>query len=289
MGEVGMSGMVGVIGGTGLYRMEGLSDARSVSVTTPFGPPSAPVVIGMIGGRQAAFLPRHGIEHAFLPSEINYRANIWALKSLGVTSIIGVSATGSLVQELPPGELVLPTQFLDMTRGKRSATFFGEGVIAHVSTADPVCPGLVTALCQAGQARAIRLPRDQVYACVEGPRFGTRAESLFLKSAGAHLVGMTAVPEAFLAREAQICYATLSVVTDYDCWHESDTEHANAELVLTHYRSSLGRVQAVLLATLEQYREQADCLCRRSLRHAVMTPDDRQSDAHREWLRVLRE
>lgn len=283
------SGIVGLIGGTGLYQMEGLVEVESVPISTPFGQPSAPVLLGKIGTRQVAFLPRHGNTHGLLPSEINFRANIWALKSIGVKSIIAVSATGSLVQELAPGELVLPHQILDMTRGKRNTTFFGEELIAHVSTADPICPSVSDALYWAGQSQGMRLPRDQVYACVEGPRFGTRAESRYLKSTGAHLVGMTIVPEAFLAREAQICYATLAVVTDYDCWHESPSEHANAEQVLAHYRGSLGRVQSLLKSALDQYVEVAECGCRRSLRHAVMTPEERLSPANVELLRVLRE
>ena len=198
--------MIGIIGGTGLYQMDELQVTEVREVTTPFGSPSSPIVLGMLQGRNVAFLARHGLHHDLLPSEINYRGNIWALKSLGVRTIVGVSAVGSLREEIRPGDLALSSQYLDFTKGLRASTFFGRGLIAHVSTANPTCSATAALIARAARALELTIHEDKTHACIEGPRFGTRAESHLLRSSGADLVGMTNVPEVFLACEAQLGY-----------------------------------------------------------------------------------
>src|SRR6185437_10884827 len=196
--------MIGIIGGTGLYQMDELRVTDVREAATPFGSPSSPIVLGVLQDRDVAFLARHGLHHNLLPSEINYRGNVWALKSLGVRTILGVSAVGSLREEIRPGDLALPSQYLDFTKGLRASTFFGRGLVAHVSTAHPTCRSTAAVVARTARALELRLHEDKTYACIEGPRFGTRAESFFLRTAGADLVGMTNVPEAFLACEAQL-------------------------------------------------------------------------------------
>ncbi len=264
--------MIGIIGGTGLYAMQELAATRAHTVSTPFGAPSAPLVTGTLRGREVAFLARHGLEHQLLPGEINFRANIWALKSLGVRTVIGVSAVGSLRQEIRPGDLAVPSQYLDFTKGTRVASFFGAGLVAHISSAQPTCRATAALIARVARAQGVALHDDKTYACVEGPRLGTRAESLFLRTAGADLVGMTNVPEAFLALEAQLGYCTIAVVTDYDCWLEDPTQHASADQILSLFRGSLGSVQQLLAASVAEYREDESRPCRRSLRGALVTP-----------------
>jgi 5'-methylthioadenosine phosphorylase len=208
---------IGIIGGSGLYEMEGFIASRSVSVSTPFGPPSDRIVLGELGGVPAAFLPRHGRGHWISPSELNFRANVYALKTLGVEAIIAVSAVGSLRAEIAPGHLVIPDQFIDRTRG-RISTFFGDGVVAHVSFGDPMCPRLCAALATAGRSLGTTVHPSGTYLCMEGPQFSSRAESELYRTWGAHIIGMTNLQEAKLAREAQVCFATIAMVTDYDCW-----------------------------------------------------------------------
>lgn len=280
---------LGIIGGTGLYKMEGLEVHDSKSVNTPFGEPSAPIVLGSIEGENVAFLPRHGLHHQFLPSEINYRANIWALKSLGVRQVVGVSATGSLSKDVAPGDLAIPSQYLDFTKGRRDHTFFGRGVSAHISTAEPSCRRLSRAVIEKAYALDTKIHPDQTYACVEGPRLGTRAESVFLKQAGCHLVGMTNVPEAFLAREAQLCYCTIAIATDYDCWLEDPSQHASVDQVMSLYRANLGRIQKLLRAVLNGDLSEEGCSCRRSLEFAVMTPESELSSEQKAYLAFLKE
>ncbi|MDQ3556999.1 MAG: S-methyl-5'-thioadenosine phosphorylase [Gemmatimonadota bacterium] len=281
--------MIGIIGGTGLYRMEGLEVRERREFQTPFGVPSAPLVVGELGGQPVAFLPRHGEEHQLLPSEIPYRANLWALKSVGVRRVVGVSATGSLALEIEPGDLAIPTQYFDWTRGRRAATFFGDGLVAHVSTAEPTCPALASRVAGTADALGTRLHRDRTYACVEGPRLGTRTESLFLQNAaGCHLVGMTNVPEAFLAREAQLCYCTVAIATDYDCWLDDPARHASVEQILPLYQANLGRIQAILARLLADAAPLEPCGCRSALRHAVLTPESALSAEQRHILDFLR-
>lgn len=281
--------MIGIIGGTGLYQIEGLEVLDSRNVETPFGSPSAPVLLGRFGSERVAFLPRHGAQHQILPSEINFRANIWALKSVGVRRIFSVSAVGSLAQGIEPGGLVVPNQYFDFTKGRRVATFFGDGLVAHVSTAEPSCPTLAGRVLAAAKRLDHPVHQEKTYACVEGPRLGSRAESFFLRGAQCHVVGMTNVPEAFLAREAQLCYCTIAVVTDYDCWLDDPTQHATVDKVIALYKKNLGRVQAILKEVLNQHAGNDTCECRNALQYAVLTPENALSDEKRKLLEFLRE
>ena len=280
---------IAVIGGTGLYDMPGLTEVKWQTVSTPFGEPSGPITLGRLGSQNVAFLPRHGSQHQLLPSEINFRANIWALKSVGVTQILSVSAVGSLVLEVEPASLAIPSQYIDFTKGKRQHTFFGEGLVAHISTAHPSCASLSQAVVQAAKEKTTRIHAGKLtYVCVEGPRLGTQAESAFLKNAGGHIVGMTNIPEAFLAREAQICYCTIAVVTDYDCWLDDPSQHASVDQVIALYKKNLNRVQAILEDVLSHPVEGKNCTCRSALQFAVMTPDSVITPAKRELLNLLR-
>ncbi len=279
--------MIGIIGGTGLYAMPELRSPQAEEITTPFGPPSAPLIRGTLHGREVAFLARHGLNHQLLPGEINFRANVWALKSIGVRTIIGVSAVGSLREEIRPGELAVPSQYLDFTKGRRIGSFFGNGLVGHVSSAQPTCratAGLITAV---ARAAGITTHPDKTYACIEGPRLGTRAESLFLRSAGADLVGMTNVPEAFLALEAQIGYATIAVVTDYDCWLDDPAQHVSVDQVLEQFRGNLARVQRLLADVAGQYRDDESRPCRRALRGAIVTARELMTAEQRALIEML--
>ena len=284
--------MIGIIGGTGLYQIDVLTEIESRTVETPYGAPSGPVLIGTISseGRKSriAFLPRHGIHHQLLPSEINFRANIWALKSVGVRQILSVSAVGSLTENIRPGDLALPDQYLDFTKGRRAGSFFGDGLVAHISTAEPSCHALAERVMQAAHAQDVSIHRPATYACVEGPRLGTRAESFLLRNSGCHLVGMTNVPEVFLAREAQLCYTTIAVVTDYDCWLDDPSQHATVDKVIELYKANLNRVQAVLRAVLSSSTDFASCTCAQALNGAVMTSEESLSDEKRRIIAFLR-
>lgn len=209
-----------VVGGSGFYEMPGLSDVREMVVDTPFGAPSDAIRVGTLEGRRVAFLARHGPGHRLLPSELPQRANFWALRSLGVERVLAISAVGSLQDDCHPGDIVVVDQFIDRTRGARPSTYFGDGVVAHVGFADPVCPVLRAAAISAGSAAGARVIERGTYVCIEGPAFGTRAESMLYRGWGAAVVGMTALPEAKIAREAEICYAVVAAVTDYDAWHD---------------------------------------------------------------------
>ncbi|HET9105853.1 MAG TPA: S-methyl-5'-thioadenosine phosphorylase [Steroidobacteraceae bacterium] len=279
--------MIGIIGGTGLYRMEGLEVTRSTDIETPFGRPSGPVMLGRLGGRDIAFLPRHGLRHDLLPSEINFRANIWALKTVGVRTIIGVSAVGSLREEIRPGDLALPSQYLDFTKGLRPASFFGNGLVAHVSTAHPTCARTAALIARVAESLGQPIHRDKTYACVEGPRLGTRAESFWLRGAGADLVGMTNVPEAFLALEAQLGYCVITVATDYDCWLDDASQHVSAEQVIGQFKESLGRVQKLIAKAAAQYEEDESRPCRQALKSAMLTPRDQLTPEQRKLLDFL--
>ena len=212
--------MVGVIGGSGLYEMEGLEAVQTVSVTTPFGDPSDSFIVGRLEGVKIAFLPRHGKGHRIQPSSLNFRANIFGMKKLGVQWIIGVSAVGSMKESIHPGDMVIPNQFIDQTKG-RPSTFFSDGIVGHVSFADPVCPVLGSILQEAGKEVGATIHKNGTYLCIEGPQFSTRAESKLYRTWGVDIIGMTNLPEAKLAREAEICYSTIAFATDYDCWHET--------------------------------------------------------------------
>ena len=278
--------MIGIIGGSGLYKMEGLEGVREHVIDTPFGKPSGPVVVGKWNQQPVVFLARHGQQHSFLPGEINFRANIWALKSLGVTQVVSVSAVGSLESDIHPGDLAVVGQYIDWTRGKREGTFFGNGVIAHVSMAVPVCPAISKLVFEKANRIAKKVHSGKTYACIEGPRFGTRAESHLLRSWGAQLVGMTNVPEAFLAREAQMCYSSLGVVTDFDCWMEDEESHVSASKMLELYRENLVKVQNIL-KEMATPMAQTDCPCRTALQGGLLTPMTSLPKETQKWVEVL--
>lgn len=281
--------MIGIIGGTGLYKIEELTNVEALEVNTPFGPPSAPMTVGRWGDQKVAFLPRHGTSHQLLPSEINFRANIWALKASGVRQVFSVSAVGSLEKEIRPGDLSLPNQYIDFTKGIRERTFFGKGLVAHASTAEPVCSYLSSMTRKTAEAvSSIRVHSKKTYACVEGPRLGTRAESFHLQGAGAHLVGMTNVPEVFLAREAQLCYCTIAVITDYDCWLDDPAEHASVDKVIELYRKNIGHVQEILKSTIQKLGANDGCTCRHSLKFSLLTQESSLSEENKKILEVLR-
>lgn len=274
---------VAIIGGTGLYNLEGLEVTGEKIVETPFGTPSAPLVFGRAGAHDVIFLPRHGDRHHLIPSEVNYRANIWALKAAGATSLISVSAVGSLREELAPGGLALPTQYIDMAMGTRAKSFFGDGVVGHVSTASVTNSALHERIAGAARDCSVDLHTDKTYLCVEGPRFGTRAESFWWRSAGADVVGMTQVPEVFLAREAQLAAATICVVTDYDCWLDDPAHHVTVQQVIARYGEALGKVKQVLFGVLSkpvEVERPSD------LRASIMTPEPLWGDK-RDMLDVL--
>ncbi|PCJ98496.1 MAG: 5'-methylthioadenosine phosphorylase [Zetaproteobacteria bacterium] len=281
--------MLAIIGGSGLYALEELNVIAGHSINTPFGKPSAPIIEGKALGSSVLFLPRHGRNHEFLPSEVNYRANIFALKKLGATTILSISASGSLQEEIAPGDLALASQYFDHTRGKREASFFGKGVTAHISTAAPTCPVLASDVLKAAKDTGLDLHSDKTYACVEGPRLGTKAESNFLRgAAGCDIVGMTNVPEAFLAREAQMGYVTLAIATDYDCWREDPDEHVSVEAVFAVYFENIDKIKTLILKLLENGISETPQNIRTALKGAVMTPDERLNDEQKEWLNVLR-
>src|SRR3981189_3165045 len=279
--------MIGIIGGSGLYAMRELGTPRAHTVTTPFGAPSSPLRTGTLHGREVAFLARHGLQHQLLPGEINFRANIWALKSLGVRTLIGVAAGGGRRRGSRPRGPAPASQALAFPRGARAASFFGGGLVAHISSAQPTCRATAALIARVARAGSMALHEDKTYACVEGPRLGTRAESLFLRNAGADLVGMTNVPEAFLALEAQLGYCTIAVATDYDSWLEDPAQHASAEQILQLLPARLGRVQALTAATVAEYREDESRPCRQALRGALLTPREQLNAAQRALLEFL--
>lgn len=281
--------MLAVIGGSGLYALDGLKVEKEHDVETPFGKPSAPIVQGQYQGQSLLFLSRHGPGHKYLPHEVNYRANIFALKKLGARRVFGVSAAGSLREELKPGDLALASQYFDHTRGKRDFTFFGNGIAGHVSMANPACPALSGDIDAAAKRINHPLHVGKTYACVEGPRLGTRAESFFLRGAvKADLVGMTNVPEVFLAREAQMAYATICLVTDYDCWMDDPAQHVSVEKFFEVYGGALEKAKSVLAELLrEPFTDTPDDI-RYALKTSILTPDDVINAEQKEWLDVLR-
>lgn len=280
--------MLAIIGGTGLYDLAGMQVQSEASPDTPFGRASGPVLQGRLHGREILFLARHGAGHRLLPHEVNYRANVFALKRAGATQILGFSAVGSLAERLAPGDLAMPSQYFDWTRGPRERTFFGHGVAAHVSTAMPVSGHLVNWVATRAKALGITLHTDLTYACVEGPRLGTRAESHFMRGAGCHLVGMTNVPEVFLAREAQMGYATVGIVTDYDCWMDDPSKHVSVSAIFELYGQSLAKARRLLDALLATPFPEPEAAIRQALQSAVLTPDAALDATQREWMAVLR-
>ncbi len=260
---------LGIIGGSGLYGMEGLKKTREVAVRTPFGKPSDNYLVGELDGRPVAFLARHGRKHMILPSELNFRANIYGFKLLGVERILSVSAVGSLKEELKPLEFLIPDQFFDRTRG-RISTFFGDGVVAHVSFSHPICPVLMTVLAQACQRAGVGVHRGGTYVCMEGPAFSTLAESQAYRKLGFDVIGMTNLQEAKLAREAETCYATVAMITDYDCWHPQHEAVTGLE-VLENLRRNIANVQNVIREAVRLVPEGRECKCGRALAQAIVT------------------
>lgn len=262
----------GIIGGSGLYGFAGLQNVETIEVDTPFGKPSSPIVIGEVKGKKLAFLARHGIGHILSPSEVNYRANIYAFKELGIGKIISVSAVGSLRADYAPGHIVVPDQVFDFTKG-RQRSFFGDGIVAHISTAEPFCPKLSAQLLKALREQDVVVHEGGTYITIEGPRFSTRGESNTFRSWGMSLVGMTASPEVFLAREAEICYATMAHVTDYDCWHISE-EPVTVEMVINTLSHNTAVAQNTLVRMVDLLSEDNGseaCECEDALKNAIMT------------------
>lgn len=280
--------MLGIIGGTGLYKLDWVKFTQEQDIVTPFGRPSSLLKVGNVGDTSVAFLPRHGEGHTILPSEINYRANIWALKSLGVNRIISLSATGSLKDDIRPGEFALPDQYFDFVKDGRPKSFFGNGLVAHISTAEPVCAILRNEIASTGKELGVTIHDKKTYACVDGPRLGTRAESFFLRgAAGCDLVGMTNVPEVFLAREAQICYSTIAIPTDYDCWKDDPGEHVNIDQLLKRYAASLDTANQLLRHIIEQHDHGIGCECQQSLKGSLMFDPNLIKGKSKQMLDVL--
>lgn len=281
--------MLSIIGGSGLYELDGLEIIKEHELSTPFGKPSSLVTEGDYQGQKIFFLSRHGKGHKLLPHEVNYRANVYALKSLGATKILSISASGSLREKLKPGELALVSQYFDHTRGKRDYSFFGDGIAAHVSTAEPACPSLTKDLLNAAKKIGQPLHQNATYGCVEGPRLGTKAESFFLRdSAKCDLVGMTNVPEAFLAREAQMAYCTLSIITDYDCWMEDPTQHVSVEKFFETYGLALEKAKAIIFELIKNPLNPSTDKIRKSLEMSILTPESALDEKQKAWLKVLR-
>jgi 5'-methylthioadenosine phosphorylase len=281
--------MLAIIGGSGLYQLDELSIENEHVMETPFGRPSGPIIQGSYQGRSVLFLARHGLNHQLLPHEVNYRANIFALKSLGARRVLGISAAGSLREDLKPGDLAIATQYFDHTRGKRAYSFFGNGVAAHVSTAYPVCAVLAADIQNAAARIDQPLHQNKTYACVEGPRLGTRAESFFLRdSAKCDLVGMTNVPEVFLAREAQMAYCTICLVTDFDCWMDDPSQHVSVEKFFATYQGAMTNAKAILPELLRAPFTDTPTEVREALAGSVLTPDEALTDEQKQWLSVLR-
>ena len=276
---------IGIIGGSGLYAMPGLTSVREEIVRTPFGEPSDAFVLGELEGRRVAFLARHGRGHKLLPSELNFRANIYAMKKLGVERILSVSAVGSLKEEHKPTDFVIPDQFIDRTT-RRISTFFGDGVVAHVAFGDPVCGVIAKTLAEVCKAEGIVAKEGGTYVNMEGPQFSTRAESNLYRSWGADVIGMTNLQEAKLAREAEICYATVAMVTDYDCWHDGHDAVTVEQIVAVLHQNAANAAKVVKAAVMALPKKR-DCGCASALKHAILTSPDAIPEATKEKLELL--
>ncbi|MBI5789339.1 MAG: S-methyl-5'-thioadenosine phosphorylase [Candidatus Schekmanbacteria bacterium] len=276
---------IGIIGGSGLYAMEGLQKLKPVKVKTPFGDPSDDYMKGVLEGKEVVFLPRHGRGHRILPSELNYRANIYGFKKLGVDRIISVSAVGSMREEIKPLDIVIPDQFFDRTKD-RPCTFFGEGVVGHVSFADPICNELAGILYQAGKSVECRIHLGGTYICIEGPQFSSRAESRIYRQWGVDVIGMTNLTEAKLAREAEICYTTMALATDYDVWHDSE-EDVTAEAIIAILHKNVANAQKLIINALKLMPKTSSCNCKNALKDAIITAPDLIPDQTRKNLNVI--
>jgi 5'-methylthioadenosine phosphorylase len=276
---------IGIIGGSGLYSMPGFTAQEEANIETPFGHPSDNYILGELAGRQVAFLARHGRGHRLSPSELNFRANIYGMKSLGVERIISLSAVGSLKEEHRPQEFVIPDQFFDRTRG-RVSTFFGEGLVAHISFADPVCPELSKVVAQACRAAGVNVKEGGTYLCMEGPAFSTKAESNVYRSWGMDVIGMTNLQEAKLAREAEICYVTVAMVTDYDCWHP-DHDAVTVNDIIANLVKNASNACAVVAEAVAEMPATRSCQCGSALAHAILTDRAMVPETTRQKLGLL--
>jgi len=276
---------IGIIGGSGLYDIPGLEEKRERQIDTPFGSPSDAYILGRLEGKRVAFLARHGRGHRILPTELNFRANIYGFKMLGVKRLLSASAVGSLKLEHKPMDFVLPDQFVDRTR-QRVSTFFGEGIVVHISFADPICSQLAQQVEVAAGRITFPIKRGGSYVCIEGPAFSTRAESELYRSWGMDLIGMTNLQEAKLAREAEICYVTIAMVTDYDCWHEEE-EPVTVGVLLGYLEKNSGNAQNLIKEVLKILSDQFDCPCQHALQDAIITQPDVIPETTKEKLKVV--
>jgi len=263
---------IGIIGGSGLYDMAEVTDRTDVTLSTPFGDPSGPYLLGTLRSKRVAFLSRHGAGHRLSPSELNYRANIFGMKMLGVEYLLSASAVGSLKEELPPLDIVMPDQFIDRTKG-RISTFFGRGLVAHVAFAHPICRALSTVAFENGKRVGAKVHKGGTYVCMEGPQFSTLAESQLYRSWGADVIGMTNLQEAKLAREAEMCYATIALVTDYDCWHP-DHDSVTVDLIVANLLQNAKTAQQIIAGAVEQLPYARTCECASALKYALITRPD---------------
>ncbi len=278
--------LIGILGGTGLYEMEGLENREQLEIDTPFGKTSGPYILGQLEGKKVAFLSRHGPGHHLLPSEINYRANIYGFKKLGVERVISVNSVGSLKEEIKPRDIVFSDQFFDRTRRKN--TFFGEGIVAHISFAQPVCPELSNLLFQIGQDLGLRVHKGGTYLCIEGPAFSSKGESFIYRSWGCDVIGMTSATEAKLCREAEICYATMNLVTDYDVWHETE-ETVSVEMIMDNLKYNVNNAKTIIKKAVALLPEQRgeNCQCSQALKNCLVTQSDLMPEPAKKKLWLL--
>lgn len=284
-----MAGKVGIIGGSGFYNIEGIKKVKIVEVETPFGDPSDEFTAGTLGGVDIVFLARHGKGHKILPGEINYCANIYAMKKLGVEKIISVSACGSLKEYLKPMDIVIPDQFVDRTNAARQTTFFGNGIVAHIGFAEPVCPDLSKALYEAGRKAGATVHLGGTYLNMEGPQFSTKAESHLYRSWGMDVIGMTNMAEAKVSREAEICYAAMACVTDYDCWHMDESEETvSVEMIINNLRKNVETSKSILKNVLPELMRPRTCSCKNALENAILTrPQDIPADTKKKLKLII--
>jgi 5'-methylthioadenosine phosphorylase len=276
---------IGIIGGSGLYDMPGLTERSEVAIDTPFGPPSDKLIIGSLSGKKVAFLSRHGRGHRWMPSELNFRANIYAMKSIGVERILSVSAVGSLKEEISPLDILLPDQFVDRTRG-RISTFFGNGIVAHIAFGDPICPDLQAHVHHSSKKVGINVKKGGTYVCMEGPAFSTKAESNLYRSWGMDIIGMTNLQEAKLAREAEICYVTIALVTDYDCWHETH-ETVSADMIIGNLQKNCQAAQSIIVQAVKDLSDSRKCQCGDALKYALITDKAAITDDAKKRLKMI--
>jgi 5'-methylthioadenosine phosphorylase len=285
MSGTGSERVIGVVGGSGLYEIEGLTQLERVRISTPFGDPSDEYLTGRLGDIKLVFLPRHGRGHRVLPHEINFRANVYGMKQLGVQWILSVSAVGSMKEEIRPGDIVVVDQFIDRTKA-RPASFFGDGIAGHVSFADPICANLAELVYQAALTSGARVHKGGTYVVIDGPMFSTRAESRVYRSWGVDVIGMTNLPEAKLAREAEICYSTIALSTDYDCWHESEDD-VSVEAVIAILGKNVATAKAIVKNAVTSIPHERTCGCVTASEHAVMTAQEAIPEAARERMRLI--